>query len=68
MKQEPVKKEEKEELLKLGPNLMCSKGDHEFKYKTGTEIECMKCPIGYPLGPGSVLKNGHVYLHGEFVI
>lgn len=66
-------KEEKEaqkegEVLKLGPNLACVKGDHEFKYVTALEVECMKCPIGYPLGPGSELKNGHIYRHGEKII
>ena len=55
-------------LLKLGENLACEKNNHVFKYVTALEVECMKCPVGYPLGPGSQLKDGHIYLHGEFVI
>ena len=66
--QEAKKEEKKEELLKLGPNLTCEKGSHEFKYRTGSEVECLKCPIGYPLGPGAILKDGHIYIHGEFAI
>jgi hypothetical protein len=60
--------EENQDLLKLGPNLTCRKGSHEFMYKTALEVECMKCPVGYPLGAGAQLKNGHIYIHGEFVI
>lgn len=60
--------ESKGEVLKIGPNLACEKGSHEFKYVTALEVECMKCPVGYPLGPGASLKDGHIYIHGEFVI
>lgn len=60
------KEETKEDLLKLGPNLICN--DHYFKFKSGVEVYCTKCPIGYPIGPGTEIKNGHITIHGQLVI
>lgn len=53
--------------LRIGPNLTCEK-DHHFVYQTGTEVRCTKCPIGYPISPGTECRNGHLYIHGELVI
>lgn len=63
---ESSKDEPTDQLVKLGPNLICN--DHYFKYQTGTEVRCTKCPIGYQVGPGTEVKNGHIVIHGELVI
>lgn len=60
------KDEPTDQLIKLGPNLICN--DHYFVYKSGTEVTCKKCPMGYPIGPGTNVRDGHLYVHGEFVI
>lgn len=68
LKNQEVKEENKEELFKLGPNLSCGKGNHYFVYHTANEIECTKCPVGYPVGPEINLKEGNVVIHGEELV
>ena len=43
------------------------KCEHHFARTKGTEAQC-KCGVGYFLDPGSVIKKGHIYLHGQLVI
>ena len=64
---EKPKDEPNDQLIKIGPTLMCNR-DHYFMYKSGTEIQCTKCPIGYPISQGTEIKHGHVYIHGEKVL
>lgn len=68
MVQDQKEKENESEILRLGENLSCAMADHYFVRNELNEAECRKCPIGYPLGIGSEVKNGHIYIHGEFVI
>lgn len=48
------------------------KDDPECKHymvrKSGTEVECNKCLIGFFIGPRDRVKNGHLYLNGKKVI
>ena len=69
-KVKPKKEEENpnEKMFKLGPNLICAKENHYFIYKSGIEVICKTCPIGYSISPGTEIKNGHLYIHGEFVL
>lgn len=63
----PEKKEEpKGEMITLGPDMIG--GEHTFVYKSATEAACTKCPLGYPITPGTEVKNGHIYAHGELLI
>jgi hypothetical protein len=69
-------KEEKEEIKiepeikdhTVQPSLTCGKGEHYFVQVSGTEVRCRKCPVGYNIGPGYEVKNGHVILHGQLLI
>lgn len=66
--QESQKKDEpSDQLFHIGANLICQ-NRHYFVYKSGIEVMCTKCPLGYPILPGTEIKNGHLYIHGEFVI
>jgi len=49
------------ELLKVGDDLICWKDKHNFAYKSSSEAKCTKCPLGYPIGVGNTLKDGHIY-------
>lgn len=68
MAEEKKEELEKVENFKLSKDMICAKGAHYFRYKTGTEIECSLCPIGYPVGPEISVKNGSIHLHGEKVV
>ena len=67
-----VKEDEKElidELIHVRPSQHCAKGDHYFDYVSGTEALCQKCrTVGYPIGAGTEVKNGHIFIHGEMVL
>jgi hypothetical protein len=61
-----------EELIKLGPPVTCVKGEHSFQV-IGLEMgmrkaQCMRCPIGYYLGPNDDLEDGHIYINEKLVI
>lgn len=66
------KKEEKQDdgstIIRIQPSLMCAKGEHYFKYISGMEIKCQKCPVGYGVTAGTSLKNGKVMIHGQLVL
>jgi hypothetical protein len=55
-------------LINIQPSLTCEKGRHYFKYISGMEIKCQKCPIGYQISAGTEVKDGSVYIHGQFVM
>lgn len=42
--------------------------EHEFKHQTALEVECTKCRAGYVLSPGMVLRDGHIYKEGLFIV
>lgn len=42
--------------------------EHRFYHRTAQEVECKFCHIGYFLDNYCVLKKGHIYRDGEFVI
>lgn len=46
----------------------CSFKEHMFEMTDGTTVECRKCHSGFYLTPGSEVKEGHIYMHGELVI
>lgn len=56
------------ELLTISPSVTCTKGNHNFVQVSGTEAECPRCHVGYGLGAGAEVKEGHIYIHGELVI
>ena len=41
---------------------------HNFVYKTGTEVHCTKCSIGFIVTPDINLKEGHLMKHGSLMI
>ena len=43
------------------------KCSHYFEYLSAREIVC-RCGIGYFVSLGTEVKNGHIYIHGSFVI
>lgn len=55
------------ELIHIKPSLNCKDG-HYFIYHSSMEVKCMKCPVGYPIGIGTELKDGHLYIHGELIL
>ena len=62
---------EQGEILTIKPSITCSKSEHYFRLvqtEMGLSAECTKCPVGYPLVPGAEIKDGHIYIHGSFVI
>ena len=63
-----LKKDQEGEILTLQPSLTCKKGTHFFIRKSGTEVNCTMCPIGYNIGPSMSVKNGHIYKGNEIVI
>ncbi len=67
---EEVKETDSEEIkygmVTLKPNTVCT--DHSFEYVSGTEVQCMKCPLGYGVTPETTVKDGHIYIKGELVI
>jgi hypothetical protein len=56
------------EIITLQSKVNCDKGSHFFIRKSGTEVTCTKCPIGYPVGPSITLKDGHLYKDNQFLI
>lgn len=42
-------------------------GGHTFR-QIGFDAECTKCPVGYPLGIGGEVKDGHIYVKGVFLV
>lgn len=46
---------------------MSCAGRHTFR-QIGFNAECTKCPVGYPLGIGGEVREGHIYIKGELVI
>ena len=69
-------KEEKKEIKveadikdhRVQPALTCVKGEHYFVQINGTEVQCRKCPVGYNIGPGTTIKDGHIYIHNTFLV
>jgi hypothetical protein len=60
------KAEPKGEMITLGPDLIGR--EHNFVYKSATEVKCTKCPLGYPITPGTEARDGHIYIHGQLLI
>lgn len=58
--------EEKSQILIPKENII--KGMHHFEYISGTEAMCTKCPLGYVLTPGSVVKDGRIYIDNDLLI
>lgn len=44
------------------------KCDHYFQHLSAKEIECRNCHAGFIYSLGMEVKNGHIYIHGSFVI
>jgi len=42
--------------------------NHYFYYRSGTEVECEYCHIGFWLGNRTEVIDGHIYRDNEFVI
>ena len=46
----------------------CAQNDHNFIHQTANMVKCRNCPVGYALGPGSHVKNGHIYIGSQLLI
>lgn len=61
-----------EEVIKLGPSLTCSKGGHFFAVigmdMGMQQVRCDRCPIGYYLPHGGVVKDGHIYIKDVLMV
>ncbi len=44
-----------------------AKCDHYFIHRTGREIECRNCHVGFYIGPGANVEAGELTLHGQVV-
>lgn len=60
------KEKTNDQVVKVGPNIIGK--EHHFKYISGTEAMCTKCPLGYGVSPGTSIKEGHIYINNELVI
>lgn len=65
-KKEEIKQAEEYKILIPSKNYICK--DHDFRYITGIEVKCTKCPLGFMMSPGATLKEGRIYLHGSQVV
>lgn len=65
---EEIKKADEGELIQVKPSATCTKGNHVFVQVSGTEAECPRCHVGYGLGVGAEVKDGHIYIQGELVL
>jgi hypothetical protein len=63
-----LKKDLEGEILTLQPSITCKKGSHFFIRKSGTEVTCTMCPVGYYVGPGMNVVKGHIYKGRDIVI
>lgn len=61
-------RDEEGELIHIKPSLSCAKDDHYFIYRSGMEVMCNKCPVGYPVSIGTECRDGHLYIHGEMIL
>ena len=50
------------------PPITCTKGDHIFYQANTREAKCRTCPVGYILGFGMTVMDGHIYKGDELVI
>ena len=64
MAKQKDEEKQKDNLIKLGDNLICN--DHYFIRQRNNAV-CTKCPVGYPLGLAEI-KDGHIFIDKEFVI
>ena len=55
------KQEDGSELIRVSDDFVCRRGKHNFTYSSGTQAKCTKCPLGYPIGPRFMIKEGHIY-------
>lgn len=42
--------------------------DHFFEFVTSSSIKCNKCHVGFYIGQGDYIENGHLYHSGNLVI
>ena len=59
-------KDAETETIPPRPPRTCSQGKHEFK-RIGHEAKC-SCGVGYQLGPGTIVEEGHIYLYGKLLV
>jgi len=66
-KEQPKEAQEIEsEMITLKPSVACE--EHEFAHVSGLEVKCKNCPVGYQLGAGAILKDGHIYIGEQLLI
>lgn len=65
-------KEPEEAVLTPGKDLICGKDNHKFVImRNGDQqlvAECTKCTLGYPIGPGTEIKDGSIFIHGQKIL
>lgn len=42
--------------------------EHNFVRKTGMDVHCSKCPVGFIITPDIEIKDGHLMKHGSLMI
>ncbi len=57
----------KEEMVTLKPSAMCQDG-HKFIHRSGIEVVCTDCPLGYMFTPDMKIKDGHIYAGKQLLI
>lgn len=67
VKEEPRKSDDVIEMIHLKAPITCAKGGHVFD-RQGQNAKCRKCPVGYPLGVGMDVVDGHIYAGNELVL
>ncbi len=50
----------KDEMITLKPSITCTDG-HKFIYKSGIEVMCTQCPLGYQISSDMQVRDGHIY-------
>ena len=60
-------KEAENEICTL-KEITCANAKHEFIQKKSMEAKCVKCPSGYPLPVGGIVREGHIYIGETLVI
>lgn len=64
-----IKEDKTTERYQVKAATHCGPRDHYFKYISGTEAECNKChTVGFPISPGTVVRDGHIYIEEQLVI
>ena len=55
--------------IKFTPvTVSCPQGGHTFYHTASMSVKCRGCPVGYNLGAGTYLKDGHIFSGDQLLI